>query len=91
MNKLTLSYKPFKILYKILVLPILCILLPADQNYAQGKWTQVVTLSPNYNAGVMVLLTDGRVLAKSNYGGASYGNTWDILTPDENGSYVNGT
>jgi hypothetical protein len=69
---------------------LLLVAMPASI-FAQGTWTQVTTPSPNYNEGVMLLLTDGRVMAKTSYGGASYGNTWDILTPDATGSYINGT
>jgi hypothetical protein len=40
----------------------------------------------------MVLLTDGTVLCKTFSGGNDgYGNIWDKLTPDSNGSYINGT
>ena len=60
---------------------------------AQGTWSTLNHLAPDYNGGVMLLLTDGTVIVKSYYGGmgASLGTTWDRLTPDANGSYKNGT
>jgi hypothetical protein len=57
-----------------------------------GFWTPVATLAPDSNAGVMILLSDGTVLCKTLSGGTDgIGNIWDKLTPDINGSYVNGT
>ena len=57
-----------------------------------GTWTQVATASPHTNGGETILLSDGTVLAKTSAGGTDgYGNTWDKLTPDSHGSYVNGT
>lgn len=39
----------------------------------------------------MIVLSDGSVIAKSCHGGVdTTGNLWDKLTPDTNGSYVNG-
>lgn len=59
---------------------------------AQGTWTPLANPSPDYNAGVILLLPDGTVLAKTSSGSADvYGNMWDRLTPDIHGSYVNGT
>ncbi|MEI6816503.1 MAG: T9SS type A sorting domain-containing protein [Bacteroidota bacterium] len=58
----------------------------------QGYWTPLVHASPNNNEGVMLLLSDGTVMCKTQSGGSDgYGNLWDKLTPDINGSYVNGT
>ncbi len=57
-------------------------------------------LAPNKNYGVMLQLSDGRVLVKSDWDATSGfsctcpgdpGNTWNMLTPDIHGSYVNGT
>src|SRR5271168_4104377 len=63
--------------------------------YAQiGTWTKVTTNAPHDNWGVCVLMTDGTVLCKCNdfsVGGNYLGQTWDRLTPDATGSYVNGT
>src|SRR6188472_1356518 len=50
-----------------------------------GTWTALNNSPANGNNGVMLLLTDGRVLCKNNTG-----TGWDILTPDASGSYVNG-
>ncbi len=57
-----------------------------------GTWTPVATLAPHPSGGGMLLLSDGTVLCKSTGGGADgYGNIYDKLTPNANGSYVNGT
>jgi Secretion system C-terminal sorting domain/Galactose oxidase, central domain len=59
---------------------------------AQGTWIPIAKPSPDFNNGVMLLLSDGSVLAKSCKGGIdTLGNRWDRLVPDTNGSYVNGT
>lgn len=54
-----------------------------------GIWTPVASLAPHYNFGVNLLLSDGRVLCHSS--GGITGDIYDILTPDINGSYINGT
>lgn len=76
-------------------LSILVLLIISGNSYAQtGTWTKVVTNAPHYNWGVCVLMTDGTVLCKCNdfsVGGNYLGQTWDKLTPDATGSYVNGT
>ena len=56
-----------------------------------GFWTPVTTNAPGNSGGLMLLLSDGTVMAKSSAGGASVGNLWNKLTPDATGSYVNGT
>jgi hypothetical protein len=63
-----------------------------SQTIAQvGTWT-LVSAPPHSNGGEMVLLSDGTVLCKTFSGGTDgYGNLWDKLTPNANGSYVNGT
>src|SRR5689334_10044251 len=62
------------------------------QTYAQGTWSPVAALAPDQNGGVMILLSDGTVMAKTFSGGSDgYGNKWDRLTPDIHGSYANGT
>lgn len=54
-------------------------------------WTPVAKLAPSASGGVMLLLTDGSVMCKSSSGGGDgVGNVWNKLTPDRNGSYVNG-
>jgi len=58
----------------------------------QTGWVPLATLSPDTNAGVMLLLTDGTVICKTTSGGGDgIGSIWDKLTPDIHGSYVNGT
>ncbi|MGA8762285.1 MAG: hypothetical protein WB562_05290 [Candidatus Sulfotelmatobacter sp.] len=58
-----------------------------------ATWTKVTT-APPVSVGSMLLLTDGRVLAHSepNCSGCTgdYA-TWYTLTPDNTGSYINGT
>jgi len=67
----------------------LTILLIAPRCHAQiGTWTALKNLEPNQGAGIMMLLTDGRVLCQSVKDSEA---GWDILTPDSTGSYVNGT
>lgn len=51
-----------------------------------GTWTALTNSPANGNNGVMLQLTDGRVLCQNNTG-----TGWDILTPDASGSYANGT
>ena len=59
---------------------------------AQGTWTPISTVAPDSCGGVMILLSDGSVIAKAYTGGAdSIGSVWNKLTPDIHGSYVNGT
>src|SRR5690242_12397846 len=62
-------------------------------NPAGPTWTKG-THTPPASVGAMLLLTDGRVLVHSepNCSGCTgnYAN-WYTLTPDANGSYVNGT
>jgi len=50
-----------------------------------GTWTALSNSPANGNNGVMLLLTDGRVLCKNNTGVG-----WDILSPDGSGSYADG-
>ncbi len=58
----------------------------------EGTWTPLVNQVPE-NVGLMMLLTDGTVVASGNNGtqGTGGDNTWYKLTPDNKGSYVNGT
>ena len=57
-----------------------------------GFWTSLTSAAPSASGGLMLLLSDGTVMAKSFIGGADgYGNLWNKLTPDINGSYINGT
>lgn len=60
--------------------------------FPQGTWTPLTNYAPDANGGVMLLLPSGKVMAKTYSGGSdSYGNMWNILTPDTTGSYINGT
>ncbi|MCW3123583.1 MAG: type sorting protein, partial [Flavipsychrobacter sp.] len=72
-----------------LLLTVCCLLTVGTQSHAQ-TWTPIATNAPHYNAGVMLLLTDGTVLCKTS-SGPGQGNRWDKLTPNATGSYVNGT
>jgi len=68
------------------------IILCGKQIIAQGTWAAVTNMAPDQNGGVMLLLTDGTVMAKTFSGSADgYGNLWNKLSPDINGSYKNGT
>jgi uncharacterized repeat protein (TIGR01451 family) len=53
-----------------------------------GTWTPLTNLAP-HGIGTMELLSDGTVMASASVGPAS--TDWYRLTPDANGSYVNGT
>jgi hypothetical protein len=55
-----------------------------------GHWTALRNTCPHYHNGGLALLTDGRVICHNTTGGGN-GTGWDILTPDANGSYINGT
>jgi len=62
--------------------------------FSQGTWKSLTNPAPDSNEGVMLLLTDGRVmcLTQDSSGTMSQeGNIWDLLTPDSTGSYANGT
>lgn len=54
-------------------------------SYSQGTWTALTNSPANGNNGVMLLLSDGRVLCQNNTG-----TGWNILTPNASGSYING-
>ena len=57
---------------------------------AQGTWHKISSNAPHNSGGLMLLLTDGTIMCKSSDGGGS-GNIWMKLTPNANGSYLNGT
>ncbi len=64
----------------------------AIDGHAQGTWTRLTMTAPDYNQGVMILMTDGTVLVKTSSGGAdNIGSVWNKLTPDIHGSYKDGT
>ncbi|MDI1354012.1 MAG: T9SS type A sorting domain-containing protein [bacterium] len=59
---------------------------------SQTTWTVLSTPSPDSSGCLMLQLSDGSILCKSSYGGGDrIGNMWNKLSPDINGSYINGT
>jgi hypothetical protein len=50
-----------------------------------GTWKSLAN-QPSFNMGTMILLTDGRIMVNE-----SASKHWHALTPDNNGSYINGT
>ena len=53
-----------------------------------GTWTSVLHNMPdNKDVGLMILLTDGTIMAKEN----NTTKAWYKLSPDSNGNYANGT
>lgn len=60
--------------------------------FSQPTWTSVATQAPFKSGSALTLLSDGSVLCKSNAGiSTNVGNMWMKLTPNNSGSYVNGT
>lgn len=53
-----------------------------------GVWTPLVRSAPSSVAETMMLLTDGNVMVHTGFADS---RTWAKLTPDAQGSYVNGT
>jgi Kelch motif len=51
---------------------------------SQGIWLPLMNQPASAVVGTMILLSDGTVMAKS------YGASWFLLTPDQQGSYING-
>ena len=79
-------------IFKKSVLFFVALTLFAMQSFAQGTWTAVATNSPAASGGVCLLLSDGTVLCKTSAGGVDgIGTLWYRLTPNAQGSYVNGT
>jgi hypothetical protein len=77
---------------RILVLLITILLFSSKIILAQGTWTPLAHIPADTSGGVMLLMTDGSVIVKTiSGGGDEIGDTWDRLTPDSHGSYVNGT
>jgi hypothetical protein len=64
----------------------------AEKMPAQSQWTRT-TNNPPVNLGTMLLLTDGTVIAhqENDQTGNVATLSWYKLTPDINGSYINGT
>ena len=65
--------------------------VPQSSPAGAGTWAKVTTLAPHNNFGVCLLLSDGRVLCHSDGTPQNLGDIYDILTPDDQGSYINGT
>jgi hypothetical protein len=66
---------------------------PAVAVTPEGTWTPLANPAPE-TVGLMMLLTDGTVLASGNADsglGTGGDKTWYKLTPDSQGHYVNGT
>src|SRR5262245_52928124 len=57
--------------------------------FAGGTWTPVNNLAPG-GVNLMLLLSDGTVMCANN-DGSTIGGAWFRLTPDNTGSYANGT
>jgi hypothetical protein len=71
---------------RILAFATVAVLATLGVANAQSQW-QPLTHPATFNAGALALLTDGTVLIHSEQ--SALGN-WYKLTPDINGSYVNG-
>jgi len=70
-----------KKLFNFLLLFVILLISAKDQIYAQGTWTPLTNLAPDDNGGVMILLSDGTVMAKTFSGGTDgIGNVWNKLT-----------
>ena len=79
-----------KLVLTIFIVTALCNI----HSYAQGTWSTLSNQSPDANGGVMLLLTDGKVMCMTQtdtIAATSIGNKWNLLTPDSHGSYANGT
>ncbi len=86
-----LKYSTIKTQLSKLLYLFTFLLIIQGNSYAQtGTWTQLADTSPHYSDGLMLLLTDGSVICHG-YNGSGEGTLWDKLTPDNHGSYVNGT
>lgn len=72
------------------LLLVVCTLSVHRQAMGVGTWTNVVQLAPD-QITLLLLLSDGTVMAQKS-GSATNGTTnWYRLTPDTHGSYINGT
>ncbi len=72
------------------LLPVI-LLICSLQIRAQGTWTALKNIAPDQNGGVMLVLSDGTVMAKTFSGGTDgIGNVWDRLSPNKNGVYSKG-
>jgi hypothetical protein len=73
-------------------IPLVTASPPTLELPAQSQWTRT-THNPPVNLGTALLLTDGTVIAheENDQSGNVATNRWYKLTPDINGSYINGT
>ncbi len=73
-------------------IPLVTASPPTLQLPAQSQWTRT-TNNPPVRLGTALLLTDGTVIAheENDQAGNVATNKWYKLTPDINGSYINGT
>jgi hypothetical protein len=69
------------------VVGVLGLMVPCNNAMAVGSWHPLANF-PSEGIGHMLLLSDGTVMAQGGYG---LGTNWFRLTPDNLGSYVNGT
>src|ERR1035438_1654422 len=73
-----------------LLLAVVLVLVPGRTS-AVGTWVPLTNRAPD-NIDNLLLLSDGTVMAASGEPGAGgTGNAWYRLTPDANGSYLNGS
>src|ERR1017187_4417945 len=73
-----------------LLLAVVLALVPVRTS-AVGTWVPLTNRAPD-NIDNLLLLSDGTVMAASGEPGAGgTGNAWYRLTPDANGSYLNGS
>ncbi len=85
------SLKLTKIAFSAIMLTLISLTFSMT-SFSQGTWTPVTNLAPGTNGGGSLLLSDGSVICKSFSGGTDgIGNIYNKLTPDINGSYINGT
>ena len=66
-------------------MPLAILLLACHMDSRAASWTQLTNTAPS-GAGTMMLLTDGTVLVEE-----SDAIHWMRLTPDAQGSYINGS
>src|SRR5277367_1187592 len=93
LKRITVTMK----LSPVFAITLACLLVVGSIGIADGQTWTAVTTAPPVSLGAMELLTDGRVLlheepncSGSTCKGKDY-TAWYTLTPDINGSYVNGT
>jgi subtilisin-like proprotein convertase family protein len=73
------------------IAPVACIAAALNAQTARaGTWTRLTNNAPGA-VNLMILLSDGTVMALATDGGATIPNGWYKLTPDSHGSYINGT